>query len=118
MVSPARQDNGISSAPQVKKVVGSPGGALRGAKESLIREGKLMASKYNNISKVNIRQRPRIHTTLLDLVKALNGLTDNNRLVVATATHLVNIGHMRRTGSFKYGRVVISDLDPAELFEF
>ena len=107
IVSPARRDDGISSALQVNKVAGLLGGGLRGAKESLIKEGKFMASKYNTTSKVTTQQSPRIHTTLLDLVRALNGVTDNDRLVVATATHLVNFGHTRLTGSFKNGRVVI-----------
>ncbi len=80
---------------------------MRGAKESLIREGKLMASKYNTSSKVNTPKRPRIHTTLLDLLGAVNGLTDSDNLVVAAATHLVNDGHTRLTGSVKNGRVVI-----------
>ena len=66
-----------------------------------------MASKLNTIRKVIPRQRPRIHTTLLDLIEAVNGVTDNDRLVVATATHLVNFGHTRRTGSVKNGKVVI-----------
>ncbi len=66
-----------------------------------------MASKYYTTSIITTRQRPRIHTTLLDLVRALNGETDNDRVVVATATHLVNFGHTRFTGSFKNGRVVI-----------
>ncbi len=107
IVSPARRDDGISSALQVKKVAGLPGGDLRGAKESLIKEGKFMESKYNTTSKVTTRQRPRFHTTLQDLVRALNRLTDNERLVVPKATHLVNFGHTRLTGSFKNGRVVI-----------
>ncbi len=66
-----------------------------------------MASKYNTSSKVNTPKRPRIHTTLLDLLGALNGLTDSDNLVVAAATHLVNDGHTRLTGSVKNGRVVI-----------
>ncbi len=66
-----------------------------------------MASKLNTTNKISARTRPRIHTTLLDLIRALNGVTNNDRLVVATATHLVNFGHTRRTGSLKNGRVVI-----------
>ncbi len=66
-----------------------------------------MAGKLDTINKVTTGQRPRIHTTLLDVVRAINGVTDNDRLVVATATHLVNFGNTRLTGSFKNGRVVI-----------
>ncbi len=71
------------------------------------KEGKFMVSKLNTSNKVSARPRPRIDTTLLDLIRALNGVTDNDRLVVATATHLVNFGHTRLTGSLKNGRVVI-----------
>ncbi len=66
-----------------------------------------MVSKLNTSNKVSARPRPRIDTTLLELIRALNGVTDNDRLVVATATHLVNFGDTRLTGSFKNGRVVI-----------
>ncbi len=66
-----------------------------------------MASKLNATSKATTRQRPRIHTTLLDLVRALNGVTDNDRLVVATATHLVNSGRTRLSGSFRDKTLVI-----------
>ena len=70
-------------------------------------EGKFMVSKLTTTNKVSTKPRPRIDTTLLDLIRALNGVTDNDRLVVATATHLVNFGDTRLTGSFKNGRVVI-----------
>ena len=66
-----------------------------------------MAGKLDTINKVTTRPRPRIHTTLLELIRSLNSVTDNDRLVVATATHLVNFGHTRLTGSVKNGRVVI-----------
>ncbi len=66
-----------------------------------------MVSKLNTSNKVSARPRPRIDTTLLDLIRALNGVTDNDRLVVATATHLVNFGHTRLTGSLKNGRIII-----------
>jgi len=66
-----------------------------------------MPSKLNPIRKVSTEQRSRIRTTLLDLVRALNDVTENDRLVVATATHLVNFGHTRLTGSLKNGRIII-----------
>ncbi len=71
------------------------------------KEGKFMVSKLTTTNKVSARPRPRIDTSLLELIRALNGVTDNDRLVVATATHLVNFGDTRLTGSFKNGRVVI-----------
>jgi hypothetical protein len=73
----------------------------------LVKERKVMASKLNTTRKITTRQGPRINTTLLELIKALNDVTDNDRLVVATATHLVNFSHTRLTGSIKNGRVVI-----------
>ncbi len=66
-----------------------------------------MASKLNTTSKATTRQRPRIRTSLLELIRSLNSVTDNDRLVVATATHLVNSGRTRLTGSLKNGRLVI-----------
>ena len=66
-----------------------------------------MASKLNTTSKATTRQRPRIRTSLLELIRSLNSVTDNDRLVVATATHLVNSGRTRLSGSFKNGGVVI-----------
>jgi len=66
-----------------------------------------MASKLNTTSKVITGQRPRIRTTLLDLVRALNRETDNDRLVVATARHLVNFNDTRLAGSFRNRRMVI-----------
>jgi len=66
-----------------------------------------MASKLNTASKVTSRHRPRIRTSLLELIRSLNSVTDNDRLVVATATHLVNSGRTRLTGSLKNGRLVI-----------
>ncbi len=75
--------------------------------KSLLKEGNVMPSKLNPTRKVSTEQRSRIRTTLLDLVRALNDVTDNDRLVVATATHLVNFGHTRLTGSLKNGRIII-----------
>ncbi len=73
----------------------------------LVEEERVMAGKLDTINKVTTRQRPRIRTSLLELIRSLNSVTDNDRLVVATATHLVNFGDTRLTGSFKNGRVVI-----------
>ena len=66
-----------------------------------------MASKSNTFSKVTNRRRPRINTTLFDLVRAINSVTENDRDVVATAAHLVNFNRTRLAGSLKNGRVVI-----------
>ncbi len=66
-----------------------------------------MASKSNTFSKVTKRRRPRIKTTLFDLVRAINSVTENDKAVVATATHLVNFNHTRLAGSLNTGRVVI-----------
>ena len=52
--------------------------------------------------------RTRIQTTLLDLVQAVNQLTDDDQVVVATIAHLVNSGQARLTGTFKNARVIIS----------
>ncbi len=89
----------------IKKLMGTHNGKeVRIMKTS---KEKFMASKLNTTNKVSTRPRPRIDTTLLNLIRALNGVTDNDSLVVATATHLVNFGDTRRTGSLKNGRVVI-----------
>ena len=38
-----------------------------------------------------------IHTTLLELVQAINSLTDDDTQVVATVVHLINSGRARLT---------------------
>ena len=42
----------------------------------------------------------QIQSTLLDLVRILSSLTDNDREVVAMVTYLVNSGHVRLCGNF------------------
>ena len=54
------------------------------------------------------RKRPRIHTTLLDLVHAINQVTDDDRQVTAVVTHLINSGQARLTGTFKGRRVIVA----------
>ncbi len=66
-----------------------------------------MASKLNATRKATTRQRPRIRTSLLELIRSLNSVTDDDRLVVATATHLVNSGRTRLSGSFRGKTLVI-----------
>ena len=59
------------------------------------------------IDKVPPQKRVRTHTTLLDLVQAVNRVTEDDRLVAATVAHLVNSGQARLTGTFKDRKVVI-----------
>ena len=66
-----------------------------------------MTNTLNTLSKVATQQRPRTHTSLLDLIKAINQVTDSDMLVVATARHLVNFNDTRLTGSFRNKRMVI-----------
>lgn len=53
------------------------------------------------------QQRPRIHTTLLDLVWAVSQVTQDEQAIVATVAHVVNSGRARLTGTFKDARLVI-----------
>lgn len=46
-------------------------------------------------AKASVRERPRIQTTLLDLLNVVNQVTRDNKLVLATAVHLVNSGNAR-----------------------
>jgi hypothetical protein len=48
-----------------------------------------------------------IHTTLLDLVWAVNEVTDDEQLAVATIAHLVNTHQVRLTGTFKNATLVV-----------
>lgn len=66
-----------------------------------------MATTSNSFSFHPRSKRPLIHTTLLDLVWTVNQMTDDDRLVVAIVTHLVNSGQARLTGAFKNTRVII-----------
>ena len=59
------------------------------------------------VDKALSQKRVRIHTTLLDLVQAVNRVTEDDRLVVAAVAHLVNSGQARLTGTFKGRKVVI-----------
>lgn len=49
---------------------------------------------------------PPIHTTLLDLVRAVNEVTDDEQLVIATVVQLVNSGQARLIGTFKNARMI------------
>ena len=59
------------------------------------------------IDKAPSQKRVRIHTTLLELVQAVNRVTEDDRLVAATVAHLVNSGQARLMGTFKDRKVVI-----------
>ncbi len=48
-----------------------------------------------------------IHTTLLELVQAINSMTDDDNQVVATIVHLINSGRVRLTGTFKNARLIV-----------
>ena len=45
--------------------------------------------------------------TLLELVQALNEVTDNDREVVAAAVSLVNSGRVRLCGNFANAKIVL-----------
>lgn len=55
---------------------------------------------------------PRIHTTLLDLLQALNAVTREPHLVVATAVHLLNSRNARLAGSAGDKRLIIGRAGP------
>ncbi len=59
------------------------------------------------IDKAPPQKRIRIHPTLLDLVQAVNRVTEDDRLVAATVAHLVNSGQARLMGTFQGRKVVI-----------
>ena len=48
-----------------------------------------------------------ITCTLLELVQALNEVTDNDREVVAAAVSLVNSGRVRLCGNFANAKIVL-----------
>jgi hypothetical protein len=48
-----------------------------------------------------------IHTTLLELVQAINSMTDDDTQVVATVVYLINSGRARLTGTFQNVRLII-----------
>jgi hypothetical protein len=56
--------------------------------------------------------RPQIECTLLDLIRTLNELTDNDQEVVATASYLINSGRVRLCGSFAGAKILLSTLVP------
>ena len=47
----------------------------------------------------------KVQTTLLELVKAVNEVTDSEDEVIATVVHLVNSGTVRLCGTFKGARI-------------
>lgn len=57
-------------------------------------------------AKFSVLSRP-LHTTLLDLVRAVNEVTDDEQLVVAAIAHLMNTHRVRLTGTFKNTAIVI-----------
>jgi len=67
-----------------------------------------MNTQFPMLDQVLPRKRSRIHTTLLDLVYAVNQATDDDRQVTAVVTHLINSGQARLTGTFKGRRVIIA----------
>lgn len=66
-----------------------------------------MNTTTQTIVKPMFQKRSRIHTTLLDLVQAVNQYTTDDHLVAATVAHLVNSGRAQLTGNFKGRRIMI-----------
>ena len=66
-----------------------------------------MNSITDTIAKPTFQKRSRIHTTLLDLVQAVNQYTTDDRLVAATVAYLVNNGRTQLTGNLKGRRLMI-----------
>ena len=66
-----------------------------------------MTHPLDPLGKLSPRKRSQIHTTLLDLVQAVNRVTEDDRLVVTTIAHLVNSGQVQFTGTFKGRKVII-----------
>jgi hypothetical protein len=64
-------------------------------------------AKANRQAKVSAQLfplSPPLHTTLLDLVWAVNKVTDDEQMVIATVAQLVNSGQARLIGTFKHTR--------------
>lgn len=61
----------------------------------------------DTVVKPTLQKRSRIHTTLFDLVQAVNQYTTDDRLVAATVAHLVNTGRTQLTGNLKGRRIMI-----------
>ncbi len=56
------------------------------------------------------QRRPSlIHTTLLDLIQAVNRLTKDDRLVVAAVIDLLKTSRVRAGGSFAGAKVIVND---------
>ena len=66
-----------------------------------------MTATQPSVSHKTRTARTRIETTLLDLVRAVNQMTDDDRLVVATVAHLINSGQARLIGAFRDTRIVV-----------
>ena len=45
---------------------------------------------------------PRVSTTLLDLVRVLSEITDDENEIVATVIHMLRTGSVKLTGSFRH----------------
>jgi hypothetical protein len=66
-----------------------------------------MAATLNKLNTMRPQKRVRIQTTLLNIVWAINEVTDDDQLVVATVAHMINSGRARLTGTFKNTRLII-----------
>ena len=66
-----------------------------------------MAARHTTKKQSTVRTRTQINTTLLDLVWAVNQVTDDDQLVAATVAHMVNNGQARLTGTFKNARLIV-----------
>lgn len=67
-----------------------------------------MTMRHTTKKQPTTRSRKRIHTTLLDLVWAVNQVTEDDEVVVATVAHLINTGQARLTGTFKNTRLIVA----------
>lgn len=61
----------------------------------------------HTMMKPMLQKRSRIHTTLLDLVQAVNQYTTDDQLVAATVAYMVNSGRTQLTGNMKGRRILI-----------
>lgn len=66
-----------------------------------------MKSMPSTLGKEHSPQGTQIHTTLLDLLDAVNRATRDSDLAVATVVHLINSRNARLTGSSREKRLII-----------
>jgi hypothetical protein len=64
------------------------------------------ANRQTKVSAQLFPPSPPLHTTLLDLVRAVNEMTDDEQVVIATVAQLVNSGQARLIGTFKNARMI------------